>query len=1177
MNILKDLSRKVVASLIIFVLFVGNIPINAISVEDVIEPEETGNYELGEAGNVIFTTQQIEEEISKSTEQAKNFIGKTVTNYNAGGLTYQILDAQDGHIYLIAKENAINLEENVSLERLNLRQNWNKYVDISKGASYAIGTPTINQFINSWNKTHTIKLYYNKRDYVYAMDENDKRYQDFETAGFNGTYYNGYNYGLIDNDSLDGTVSKFFTVTSYNIQYGYDEYHLEGIRPVVCLESNVNLLQTVDERGNIQYAIESNIITVEGNLTETTRQPILLRISVLNCTSEIDYIKVNGITLEGNEFYANRNGTYIIIVILKDGTVLKEEIEVNNIEISTDIILINPIEEENILDGIKINGDFTTKTKGPLLIEITGINATKAVRTINVNGITINGKEFYATENGVYIIIIIFEDGTTITKEVVIDNIDGTGGNTNTDILFVNPAVDIDETIKITGDITTETEEDILLTITGMTKEVEMITVNGIKITGDSFYATENGTYIIVIVYADGTVVTKKIEITNITKTVRYINPASSIDVLIQGNITTKTSESILLTVSLINSTETEEYITVNGIRITGNKFYVNKNGVYIIVIVLKDGTKITKEIQINNIEIKTDILLITPIENDNMLDGIDIRGTFTTQTKGPVLIKILGIDTTKVVRTINVNGITINGEEFYATENGVYIIIIAFEDGTTVTKEIVINNIEGPATRPELNSGIKLINPATEPTETIEITGNTTTETTEDILLTITGITKTVRWITVNGIKITGESFYATENGTYIIVVILEDGTILTKKIEITNIKREANIIRAYTGDILVKGNTTVKTTEAVRLSISLINTTEIEESITVNGIKLTGNIFYAKRNGIYIIVIVLKDGTTITKEIQITNILDGEEPEEKTDGPLVEPKGYITIDIDGNTTIKTTEKILFTIKISNSLKRVVKITVNGQETINNTFYAATNGLYVIIITLEDGTTITREITVTNIYVKCIKVEGHPDYSSSETECPICALIRKIKVTKTTEIYTGGELGITYDNPEGLTIVVYYDGNKKKPVNTGKYEYEIKIIYDGDEYETGLTGEFTIIGKAGEPDDGDSKPDDGEGKPDDGDSKPDDGEGKPDDGDSKPDDGEGKPDDGNGKTQDGVGTGNSSSDKSKSSSTGVKSGTLPYAGSTNMISSLLIVTVIIIIVGFEIFIYRKK
>jgi len=60
--------------------------------------------------------------------------------------------------------------------------------------------------------------------------------------------------------------------------------------------------------------------------------------------------------------------------------------------------------------------------------------------------------------------------------------------------------------------------------------------------------------------------------------------------------------------------------------------------------------------------------------------------------------------------------------------------------------------------------------------------------------------------------------------------------------------------------------------------------------------------------------------------------------------------------------------------------------------------------------------------------------------------------------------IYDGNEHKIEYDNPDEIEIVEYYNETKELPRTVGEYEYELKVIYEGEEYETGIKGKYTIF-----------------------------------------------------------------------------------------------------------------
>ena len=129
-----------------------------------------------------------------------------------------------------------------------------------------------------------------------------------------------------------------------------------------------------------------------------------------------------------------------------------------------------------------------------------------------------------------------------------------------------------------------------------------------------------------------------------------------------------------------------------------------------------------------------------------------------------------------------------------------------------------------------------------------------------------------------------------------------------------------------------------------------------------------------------------------------------------------------------------------------------------------NHTFYK--NGKHTLEAVDKAGNTYSTEFEITNIYYECYAGLEHPIYSSTYDSCPICESYKGLAVTNAKDVYNSDKQGVKYDNPKGAEIVEYYDGIKEKPENVKEYDYELKVVYEGNEYKTGVWGKYTITPK---------------------------------------------------------------------------------------------------------------
>ena len=235
--------------------------------------------------------------------------GSTVTNYNANGIKWKVFYATTDRIYLIAsdyvhyskltnaykngascyntgthpyiyywasggtslettgRQDGIFMATGYTLNSSNQSSkcvsgllntnNWTDFVDTNY-ADYAIGGPTLNMYIASWNAKGYTKLYTNTNTdgYYVGTSANPTTYDvnmSSDTAGYGDTLYyphqsaypSCYGYWLV-------APSAYNTINIMNVNYGgYVSYNscndnTFGVRPLVSLKSGVTLQKNSD-------------------------------------------------------------------------------------------------------------------------------------------------------------------------------------------------------------------------------------------------------------------------------------------------------------------------------------------------------------------------------------------------------------------------------------------------------------------------------------------------------------------------------------------------------------------------------------------------------------------------------------------------------------------------------------------------------------------------------------------------------------------------------------------------------------------------------------------------------------------------------------------------------------------------------------------------------------------
>ena len=141
------------------------------------------------------------------------------------------------------------------------------------GTAYAIGGPTVSMWMESWNATYpSDKLYYNRASgtgyYVKAGGQPSTSDYSISSStmsaktGYNNTLYyphqsalsNCYGYCLASPSANSTNYEMYVNCDGYVDYHSYD-LNLYGVRPVVCLPSNVQL--EIDSSNSNLYKITS--------------------------------------------------------------------------------------------------------------------------------------------------------------------------------------------------------------------------------------------------------------------------------------------------------------------------------------------------------------------------------------------------------------------------------------------------------------------------------------------------------------------------------------------------------------------------------------------------------------------------------------------------------------------------------------------------------------------------------------------------------------------------------------------------------------------------------------------------------------------------------------------------------------------------------------------------------
>ncbi len=274
-----------------------------------LESEKQESISLNNASDYIKQTAGV-----SASEITKDDYGKVVTNYNADGKTWEIFYADDSNIYLITRENCGSQSLNDKIESYNgtldfdgseafkekfpavqagwlskiyIPSNegrgvlnysssyenmkateylldstvWNKkYLEREK-ADWAVGGLTLELLVASYNKKNEENVQidipekngYNYNDVFYKRNSiGEKDDITSKNNQSNNIINHGYCYWIACPGSY--TTSNIRYIFAQEEYIDYSEYsNYSGIRPVVCLKSNIKLKLNEDR---ISYSIE---------------------------------------------------------------------------------------------------------------------------------------------------------------------------------------------------------------------------------------------------------------------------------------------------------------------------------------------------------------------------------------------------------------------------------------------------------------------------------------------------------------------------------------------------------------------------------------------------------------------------------------------------------------------------------------------------------------------------------------------------------------------------------------------------------------------------------------------------------------------------------------------------------------------------------------------------------
>ena len=348
-----------------------------------------------------------------------------------------------------------------------------------------------------------------------------------------------------------------------------------------------------------------------------------------------------------------------------------------------------------------------------------------------------------------------------------------------------------------------------------------------------------------------------------------------------------------------------------------------------------------------------------------------------------------------------------------------------------------------------------------TPPDATHQITPSSWTKGNVDIALKVTDSQSGVKNVTLpNGqvVTTTNINFTATNNGNYKFILVDNVGNSRDYIVTINNIDRTVPTIT-----VNPKNSNWVQEIE-VKIDI-LDNQSGVKYyKYAVTDSKDTPTTWsenIAKANDTITIDTETEKYLHIIAEDNVGNITS-----DNVTGPYLIDRTNPTIQVIGDLQTIVVDELTLDLEANDVPSGVATFKMDGEVIFNGNHTFNKNGKHTLEAVDKAGNTYSTEFEITNIYYECDAGLEHPIYSSTYDSCPICEAYKGLKVTDAADIYNSEKQGVKYENPRNAEIVEYYDGIKENPENVKEYEYELKVVYEGNEYKTGVWGKYTITPK---------------------------------------------------------------------------------------------------------------
>ncbi|MBR3943131.1 MAG: hypothetical protein IKJ55_07205 [Clostridia bacterium] len=638
-----------------------------------------------------------------------------------------------------------------------------------------------------------------------------------------------------------------------------------GDYSVTVTDNAGNIFETVA----IVSKVDTTVPAVTVSVTEGWVKQASLTVVATDAQSGVKEILING--EEQTTITVTENGDVTVQVTDHAGNIYEDTITVSNVDTELPIITVDELPDGDVKE---FNMTFIAN------------DALSGVATVKVNGdiVTDDGNGVYSilvNQNTDYVITVLDAAGNMQTETVTVDFLD-----------LEAPFV------AVSASTTVWTNQTVTLSITA---EQSDIYINDVLIAENATSATkvvtENGTYIIKAVDAAGNEGSASYTVENID----HILPVADITVQDTWGKTNWVS------VSAIDSQSGVKEILLNG-------------EVREAVTVSENGT-VTLKITDNAGNIYEETVSVTMVDNVN--PSIDVTEPNNTPCK-QFVFAISVSDGQSGVDKVYVNGNPVDGDEFTATQNGVYTFKAVDKVGneTSVVRELT--SIDDVIPQVNLVSG----NPESWTKGSAQIS---------------LAFSEQVTDVQVDGVAITESTFVAEQNKTYIITFADIAGNPGSYAVTVTYLDNTAPEISASVQDTWGKTN--------------LISVSATDSGAGVKEIRINGEVcdsLAVNQNGVYTVSVTDYVGNVATETVMVSKV------------DTTAPEVQISVSDIWNTTNAVT------VEVNDSQSGVASVLVNGSvvNPQNGAYvYTATqNGEVTIVVTDNADNSFETTATVSKV-----------------------------------------------------------------------------------------------------------------------------------------------------------------------------------------------------------------